>query len=527
MSDLERDRKDWTVFTRLSRLALAGLNLGAAASTELERLRQSHPDWEASPGERSDFAVWSESYLGDRGDTRELHGVPTADLLTTMRSLVGANRFANDGLWRRFIVAEPLRSFEALRDNALQGDWQSDEWEQLFYFLRENDDRPLQMAVTAFLLQADLAPLAGAGHSIGMWFEGRFLRLVDFYDGPNEPLKLWDKLAKLVVDESGKLPEDIRDDPTFAVLNEPPGQLAEILVHELNRRKVGEGSDLPLDLRKRFDIAIRWGGDAGLTAQCAFCMQLPFLDYVASGWVARRLVPLLLPNSPNALMRWKARFRAHKLGSANLFNETKKGLLWTFDHADEESLSDGQVLLLLQAAYSKSAGAPIELSSSEAKDALGRAGPRAMSSAARILRQKADTDAGANHWTKVVKPVLMFVWPADDALQTEDTTARLVDLALQADEAFPDAVSTLRPFLVAAWKSDQNWHYETDFNETGMAKLSKFPDAGLSLLDSLIPADTGPARLNELLDRIETAKPAIKTDDRFLRLRGLAKRLAA
>ena len=527
MSDLERDRKDWTVFTRLSRLASAGLNLGQTASAELERLREAHPDWEASRGERSDFAVWSESYVGDRGDAQDLQGVPTADLLTTMRRLVGANRFANDGLWRRFIAAEPLRSFEALRDNALQGDWQSDEWAQLFYFLRENDDRPLQTAVTSFLLQAELAPLAGAGHAIGMWFEGRFLRLVDFFNGPKKPLKLWDKLALLIVDESEKLPRDIREDPTFAVLNEPPGQLAETLVHELNRRRVGKGSDLPPDLRKRFDGAIAWGGDAGLIAQCAFCMQLPFLDYVASGWVARRLVPLLQPNALNAFARWKARFRAHNLGSANLFNGTKKGLLWTFDHADEESLSEGQVLLLLQAAYSKSTGEPIDLSPSEAKDALGRSGPRAMASAARILRQKADTDIPANHWTNVVKPVLIFVWPADDALQTEDTTARLVDLALQADDAFPDAVCTLRPFLIAAWTSDRNWHYETDFNEAGMEMLSRFPDAGLILLDSLIPADAGPARLNELLDRIETAKPAIRTDDRFLRLRGLAKRLAA
>jgi hypothetical protein len=150
-----------------------------------------------------------------------------------------------------------------------------------------------------------------------------------------------------------------------------------------------------------------------------------------------------------------------------------------------------------------------------------------MSAAARILRQGADDDKGADHWANVVKPVLLYVWPADDALQTHDTTARLVDLAMDADEAFPDAVSTLRPFLLPAWDSDHNWHYDTDFDERGTTFLSKYPAAGLSLLDSLIPPDAGPARLNELLDNIESADPVLTKDGRFQRLRGLAKRLAA
>lgn len=527
MSDLEQDRHDWTVFTRLSRLSSAGLTLGRAGSAELERLRRSHPDWEASQGERSDFAVWSETYVGDRGDANDLQGVPTTELLTTMRRLVQSDRFANDGLWRRFIAAEPLRSFEALRNSALGGDWQAEEWRQLFYELRENEDRPLQIAVATFLLEENLNPLADAAHAIGTWFENRFLRLVDFFDGPGQPLKLWDKLAQLLMSQEQTLQADFRNDPTYAVLNEPSGQLAETLVHELNRRKRPRGTKLPRDLTSRFNSAVQWPGIAGLTAQCAFLMQLPFLDYVASNWVAERLTPLLQPSSPDAQVRWRARFRANKLGSASLFNSTKQGLLWTFDHADEETLSDGQVLLLLQAAYSKTAGDPIELSSPEAKNALERAGTRAMSTAARILRLKADGETAVSHWTKVVKPVLLFVWPANDALQTEDTTARLVDLALQADEAFPDAIATLRPFLIPAWKSDHNWHYETDFDENGMALLSRFPDAGLSLLDTLIPADTGPSRLNELLDLIEAADHTLTKEGRFLRLRGLAKRLAA
>jgi hypothetical protein len=140
---------------------------------------------------------------------------------------------------------------------------------------------------------------------------------------------------------------------------------------------------------------------------------------------------------------------------------------------------------------------------------------------------KGDQDTGAKHWHEVVKPIFLFVWPGDDVLQTPQTTARLVDIALDAAEAFPDAVATLRPFMIAAWEDDSNWHFETDFDERGVELIRRHPQAGLSLLDTLIPVDRGPSRLNELLDVVAGADGTLAGEPEFVRLRGLARRLAA
>jgi hypothetical protein len=150
-----------------------------------------------------------------------------------------------------------------------------------------------------------------------------------------------------------------------------------------------------------------------------------------------------------------------------------------------------------------------------------------MRAAARILRMMGPETTPEAHWQSVVKPVFDFVWPFDGTLQTDNTTAALVDLAIAAGDAFAEAVSTLRPHLVPAWTGDHVWHYDTDFNERGVELLSAHPKAGLILLDSLIPADTGPTRLNELLDVVVASDPSLAIDTRFVRLRGLARRLAA
>jgi hypothetical protein len=523
-NDLKLRQKDWSIFVRLSRISLAGGQLGSLGSAELHRLRDIYPDWKAG-GERDDFAVWSELSVGSRGNAGAMTDVPTAKLLPAVREMVAKDEWNNEGLWGRIVETEPFRSFEALAEAARAGDWRAGEWRQLFNHLLNTDDRPLHVAVFEFLESHSLTPLTDAAHSIVQWLSFRFERLRKFLGNRNRLLSLWDRLAGLSVSDS-ELYTDFRDDPMFAALNEIPGMLAQILLAELQRRKVPRVRRLPADLRGRFDSILSWEGDAGLIGQVPLVENITFLDYRDAVWTHANLVPLLSPDAPNADVRWIARFHSSILGSPELFKATREGFWSSFDITGDGAWKEGQVFMLLQAAQRKILGGAYDIQPQEAKAALLKGGEQALVDCARyLIVSAADPAQRAENWRTVSKPLLEFVWPGDAKAQSDRATAFLLDLALASDAEFPDAVRTIVPRISPAWVDD--WSFEGDFDENGRDMLRRFPEAGLELLDVLIPVDRGPTVLNELLDIIADASPDAVNDFRFIRLRGLARRLAS
>jgi hypothetical protein len=238
------------------------------------------------------------------------------------------------------------------------------------------------------------------------------------------------------------------------------------------------------------------------------------------------LAPLLKPDAPNAATRWIARFATGYAGSAALFNATAEGFWWSFDLKQDGAWREGRVVLLMQAALRKVQGDEYAITPQQGKAALLRGGADAMESCARhLIFGDPDPEQRATNWRELSKPLFQFLWPGDAEARNDDATEWLVRVALAAESEFPDAVATLSPFLTPAWEKD--WGFYIDYEDHGRDLFRRFPDAGVALLDVLIPVDRGPTALNEMLDDIEATKPEIGADFRFQRLRALGRRLAA
>lgn len=526
MSD-EEDRTDWKVYKRLNRLQGAGVQLSAEVQERLRALRQKHPKWQLDGTERDEFSIWSETSVGDRGDPDDLAKIPEDQILAEVRRRKSADRLGSGGLWRNFTRSDPLKAFHALRAEYERGGVDVDEWEQLFFELREPlDDLPLHDAVMDFVIDVRLRELAGAAAAIANWIESKDAKFYELDGGSDRIFQLWDLLA-----ETQRLPED-PDDFTYsdimtAVLNDTPGVLVEILVNqiELNGRTLNK--EINLNLLLRFQQAIVWPGQRGVIAQCALLQRLPWLETMFSDFVHRELVPLLNLHDDHSLERWQARFYHTHPGTVKLFARTKEAFLQTFSHIEDIPNDEHQVLLLINVVHARLGNEEWPIEKPEARQAMLQGGQKALANFARILWRHSADERDEDHWRNLVKPLLNFMWPMDTTARGKRATSGLLQLIFGAGKCFGDAVETIGPELTPVWSMQRSWEMDNHFDDDTIRTVTRFPKQLLQLLERIVDREDPPVHLNLVLDRLEAADQRIARTPAFRTLRGLARKSAA
>ena len=133
-----------------------------------------------------------------------------------------------------------------------------------------------------------------------------------------------------------------------------------------------------------------------------------------------------------------------------------------------------------------------------------------------------------NHaWRRFGKPFLERAWPRETRFQTEETSQHLVALAKGAGDFFPEVVQTILPYLVPMSRNVgfvSSLARQSD-EETGGLQ-TRFPDATLMLINKIIPDDPDqvPYDLDSLIEMIAEAKPGLRQDSRWRRLKALTLR---
>jgi hypothetical protein len=302
-------------------------------------------------------------------------------------------------------------------------------------------------------------------------------------------------------------------------LNDPAGRLAEILIH-----KIGEGDQTEfLDaMRERLDRLVSTPGRAGLLARVRLARDLPFFFSRAPGWTKERLIPLFEWSSPHAADIWSARKFSSYIGSPELFDLFKKPLLQMFGRSEAaehlETFADWLVAILIA---NREDGAGYSLPDVEARAALRKAGPRALTSVAHRLAiemERGLPDQKRTRWRDVVGSVFQAIWPLDADLQTSSTTFELVRILLTTGDAFPEAADVILPFIRA----------DEPRSQTTVYSISSAPDAfyksaPAKLLD-VVAAVVGEAppgsvyALAGVLERLCVADPQIADKRKFQKL---------
>jgi hypothetical protein len=127
------------------------------------------------------------------------------------------------------------------------------------------------------------------------------------------------------------------------------------------------------------------------------------------------------------------------------------------------------------------------------------------------------------NWRSFVKPFLTAAWPRHSRYKTDDLSRSFARLILATGNHFPDAVATIRPFVVPVAHLDMTVHYLRQAENGTQSLIARFPDSAVVLLDALINKDhtTIPFELAEALTELGEGKPSLRQDSKFRRLRGM------
>jgi hypothetical protein len=302
-------------------------------------------------------------------------------------------------------------------------------------------------------------------------------------------------------------------------INAPPGRLAEILL-----RKVPEaGAELPSALLARFDRLVDAPGKPGLLARARLAADVAFLFARAPNWTKNKLLPHFEWSSPDAADVWSARKYSTVLGSPDLFSLMKKPFLELFGRndlpADDLRTFAEWLAAIVFVNQLESAGYP--LTSTEARAALRRAGPEALSSVGHRLATEMEStklEEKANFWRTIMGPVFQAIWPLDVELQTSASSFKLVQILCATGEAFPEAVDVILPFI----QPDNPRGHTTVFSiaEAPDSLYTAAPSKMLDLLAAVV-GDALPGSvyaLGKALARLRAIDPKLADTRKFQKL---------
>jgi hypothetical protein len=301
-------------------------------------------------------------------------------------------------------------------------------------------------------------------------------------------------------------------------INAPPGRLAEILL-----RKVPEANLEPRGpLLARFDRLVDMPGKPGLLARVRLAADVAFLFARVPEWTKTKLLPHFEWSSPDAADLWSARKYSSVIGSPELFRLTKKAFLELFGrNTQAEDLDTFEEWLVVILLVNQAEGGVYDLTSTEARAALRRAGAKVLSSVGHRLAtemESAKTEERATLWRTVVGPVFQAIWPLDVELQTSASTFKLVQILCATEEAFPEAVDVVLPFI----RSDDPRSLTTVYSlaEAPDSLYKAAPEKMLNLIAAVV-GEASPSSvygLGKALTRLRALDPTLAGSRRFQKL---------
>jgi hypothetical protein len=527
---------DGAVFRRLKRIAAVGGGLSQETLATIASISERHPQWVGSPGDRDDFPVWVGSvFSGPHGDPTLLSGIADNRLVREATRIQSEQYFAQGDLWIIFCRSDPERALRGLLADSEMGHWDTKAWEGLLLAAQQQGQSQLQQELADALLLAPSTAAAPFVSAAVMWLQQRREMLSDRDEtGDSKALRLWDKLADLVfaAEEPTYQKEDDQDFVSNS-LSAPAGKLAWTLYSGLLASHPDQDAGIGPQLRPRFDRIVNAPGKPGLLARVFLSQHIATLDWVDHPWVKEKLILRFDWSHPEAALLWRAR-AYDGVGLPRLFNALKPAFLRTFDRRDlPEQEFRGFVGHLLGATLSHYRdGEDYELLPAETKMALAASPTEVRRHASWYLWRWMAAEEGepidrAERWRTVLGPLFGEIWPLDAQFRDHTISHNLVQMALSADGAFPEVVTSIVDFLVPYQLHMIAHSLRLDGEHDTL--LARHPQAFLRLTNALIdPQQYGvPNDLGKMLQDCGDADPSCRNDPSYIRLFGISRRQGA
>ncbi len=521
---------DSASYRRLTRLRDAGKALSAAAVARLAEIQERNPRWKPGPGDRDDFHSWSESSSGPSGQPDLLASIADDRLVEEAMRIQRERMWDQGDLWRVFCQADPEKALRGLKAHAEAGAWDAEAWRPLLWTVTERAEPDILAQVVDQIIAMPDAHLRDLLDTVASLVQRQrsMLQADDLEDGPRYFL-LWDRVAELVYDGAEL---DDRDeggnDLSTRALNRAGGILTWTLVEAVSALQPRGGSGLPDDYKRRLALAVNDRSASGQYARVQIMHNLAYVEHVDPTWAAENLIPRLSWNSDEAALLWRAN-AYDRIGSSRLFNALKNDLLTVaalpdMSHLEAETLAGRLFQVALW--HQNGDAADYSLEAGELRRVLIVGSDEVRRTVSwqlwRLMSGDAPPAARRQRWTTTVGPLFRAIWPLDAHLRNERISQNLMLMALEAGDAFDDAVDAIVDLLVPFQLWDVAHSLKLDAKHANLDQDQ--PKAFLRLLNALVdPAlHPPPNDLAIVLDRCRQADPTVAQEASYRRLFGIS-----
>lgn len=522
-------------------LAIQGCDLSDETRAILPRLRSTHPNWSPEwDANADDDGIKEGGWVTTDLDASVLLRAPVSQVISlayenTKSShdyLVDYKPF--DGL----VQQRPSRAVAALTLAAKRGEYPEEFWRSL---LQEwpDDARPrLTCLLGARVARLPAEVVIVLRHYVFSWIQKSSPTLATM--GQTRALSILDALlSKLFTGGAATTNSEIRSERVAGdsqgwsrrtinhAVNGTVGNAVLFLLALLRSQNLEKESGIPPELKSRFERLIAAPGEGSGHAVCLIARHVEWLHYLDPEWACNTIVSWFDPNHPYSESAWNGFLHSSRLPDPELFALLRKHFLEVFNIAKRWKWNDRGLRVLhrfLVCGCLWREHSEVYPTYTEARLALQKTDDSGRAQSIAYLTSLIKSNQAS--WHHFGKPFLDEAWPRETRLQTANTSLNLARLAGVSGDDFPEAVQTVLPRLVQI--HGNSWFLLRVVSRGGKEEydlVRKFPEFTLKLVNKLVP-DNPLERLfdlNLILEKIVEAKPNLRQDSKWRRLKSIAR----
>lgn len=520
-----------------------GCNLSEDILSVLPKLREANPYWQTDLDKNADqpYGVAEDGWPTIERDPSALLDVPVSEVIfLAQENTTSAHEDLTD--YRPFdgLVKENLdRAVATLKAAEMQGEYPQELWHSLLENWPDTANHRLIGLVGETLTDLPSDVIENYRYHIFPWLkknlpklaakdQTRTFRIFDvlidrLFDGGANATRSGIGEVRVAGDSQGWSRKTMNH-----AFNSAVGLAAQLLFDLLDSRNLEKGSGVPSAIKSRLERLIGAPGEGADHAVCLVAHQVEWLHNLDPNWARSTIVPWFYPGHQNSEPAWNGLLYRSKPPLPELFSLIRTYFLQVFNHAHNWKWNDQGLLVLheflvIGCLWHKHD--EVYLTYSEVHGALQQTDDSGRSHTISYLSNLIER----NHtsWREFGKRFVEEAWPRETSYKTEDTSLNLARLAGFTGEDFPEAVQTILPLLVKIERD--GWFLLRVVSRGGNNEFelpTRFPEPTLALVNRLVPDDP-PEQLFDLnlnLEKIAEAKPSLRQDIRWRRLKGIARR---
>ncbi|MEN1993302.1 MULTISPECIES: anti-phage defense-associated sirtuin Dsr1 [Stenotrophomonas] len=507
--DIELERwihiVDHKIWLRLAKIADVGTILGSVARDRLDRLSAQYPEWRIAADQRDEFPFW----MGDVDEWSKFVAAPRSrrELIEWLRQQPSPDPWQEDD-WRQRCRDNFATTACALCALAREGVWPTERWrEALQAWSEEKLLKRSWRYMAPILATAPDKVLQTLAHGVSWWLQA----IAKTFEGHEA---LFFAFARRILAQDHQGGSDT-DDPVGRAINHPVGHVTEALLRWWYRRSLEDGQGLPEEIKSMLTELCDTQIDKYQHGRVLLAAHVIALFRVDGDWATQHLLPLFdwQRSEAEARAAWEGFLWSPRLYRP-LMEKLKPAFLDTPRHYAALGKHDGQYASLLTFA---ALDASDTFTTTELAAATRALPPDGLHDAAQAL-VRALEGAGeqrADYWTNRVAPYLHAIWPKTRDNVSPAIAESLARLCVAAQDAFPEALTLLRGWLLPAAHPEYLVHR---LQEAGLC--GRFPEHALDFLSLVIGDQTQwpSSDLGDCLEEISSVAPDLDTDPRFQQL---------